>query len=187
MNPRDNLAGLRAAREELAREDVREERQAAILAPGSEDDIDYAKGLAPTVQKAPEPDFGARLKTAMTKLSDEKTKTDVEPSELRQKFDELGGAAAAHRRVGSHVYKYKPEFHGENGAGPGEKSGPMADELEHIPGVVEKGPDGIKRVDTGRLALSGASAVGQVVRKQDETDRTVDELRRAIEELKGAA
>lgn len=181
----DNLDDLRAAREELAREDEEKARTSAPLAPGSEDDSDYSHAPAPEAKK--EPNLPARFKGAMMRFSDEKTKTDVGPSELREKFEELGGDADAHRSVGSHVYKYKPEFHGEHGAGPGDKSGPMADELEHIPGVVVKGPDGIKRVDTGRLALSGASAVGQVVRKQDATDETVEELRRRLDELEGAA
>lgn len=71
----------------------------------------------------------------------------------------------AYRRPQSYSYEYKDP--GAAGAAPGEHAGPMADELAGIPGVVQQGPDGMQRVDTGRLALSNTSQVAKQRRELD--------------------
>ncbi len=71
--------------------------------------------------------------------------------------------ARALGEAGSYSYEYKDP--GAPGAAPGRHAGPMAQELEGIPGVVGAGPDGLKRVDTGRLALATASATGDQERR----------------------
>jgi hypothetical protein len=71
--------------------------------------------------------------------------------------------ARALGEAGSYSYEYKDP--GAPGAAPGRQAGPMAQELEGIPGVVKPGPDGLKRVDTGRLALATASATGDQERR----------------------
>jgi hypothetical protein len=52
----------------------------------------------------------------------------------------------------------------------------MADELEGIPGVVAPGPDGMKRVDTGRLTMANASETGKLRREMDELRSTIAAL-----------
>jgi hypothetical protein len=71
--------------------------------------------------------------------------------------------ARALGEAGSYSYEYKDPR--APGAAPGRQAGPMAQELEGIPGVVKPGPDGLKRVDTGRLALATASATGDQERR----------------------
>jgi hypothetical protein len=67
----------------------------------------------------------------------------------------------------AHSYKYKDP--NADGAAPGTHYGPMAQELEAAgpvgKSVVEQGPDGVKRVNTGRLSLALAGA-GHVLSKR---------------------
>lgn len=118
-------------------------------------------------------------------LSDKQSKakiTELE-NELQKTYAALGGAqspqpnvrapdtnaldrAAGYRGVGSYGYEYKDP--NAPGAAPGKQSGPMAQELQSLPGVVQQGPDGMKRVDTGRLTLNNASAIGQHQRDIDQ-------------------
>lgn len=61
------------------------------------------------------------------------------------------------------AYEYKdPERHGH-----GTFVSPMADDMEHLPGVVERGPDGMKTVNAPRLTLSLAGAMSEQQRQQD--------------------
>lgn len=71
--------------------------------------------------------------------------------------------ARALGEAGSYSYEYKNP--NAPGAAAGRHAGPMAQELERIPGVVGTGPDGLKRVDPGRLALATASATGDQERR----------------------
>lgn len=80
----------------------------------------------------------------------------------------------AFRRPRQYSYEYKdPTI---QGAAPGTHVGPMAHELEDIPGVVSTGPDGLKRVDTGRLGLATASQTAKHRRELDELKQKVDAL-----------
>lgn len=64
-------------------------------------------------------------------------------------------------KAGSYEYEYKnPKA---DGAAPGRHSGPMAQELPKS--MLKRGDDGLLRVDIGRLALSLASAMGDVQRR----------------------
>lgn len=55
--------------------------------------------------------------------------------------------------------------------GAGRYVGPMAQDLEHLPGVVEQGKDGKKAINAPRLTLANTAAVSELQRKQDELDR----------------
>ncbi len=55
--------------------------------------------------------------------------------------------------------------------GAGRYVGPMAQDLEHLPGVVEQGADGKKAINAPRLTLANTAAVSELQRKQDELDR----------------
>lgn len=64
--------------------------------------------------------------------------------------------------VGKYDYNYKdPDRHGH-----GRFRGPMAQELEDIPGVVHDTPEG-KMVDSGRLAMANASEIGELRREME--------------------
>ncbi len=91
--------------------------------------------------------------------------------------DALPAGVGDFSRVGSREYEYKDPS--APGAAPGRHAGPMAQELESIPGVVEEGDDGMKRVNTGRLSLANASATG-------ENARELEQLRRRLDALSGA-
>jgi hypothetical protein len=67
-------------------------------------------------------------------------------------------------KVGSYEYEYKDPR--EPGAAPGRHVGPMAHELRNLPGVVERGPDGMDRVNPDRLSLANASATGELAREK---------------------
>lgn len=91
--------------------------------------------------------------------------------------DALPAGTGDFSRVSSNEYNYKDPK--APGAATGRHAGPMAQELESIPGVVNEGPDGMKRVDTGRLSLANASATG-------ENARELMQLRKRLDALSGA-
>lgn len=82
---------------------------------------------------------------------------------------------AAYRRQGgepnlrpaqAYDYRYRsPEQHGE-----GRFVGPMAQDLEHLPGVVETKPGGEKAINADRLTLANTSAMSELQRRQDELE-----------------
>lgn len=71
------------------------------------------------------------------------------------------------RPARGYEYSYKnPERHGG-----GRYVGPMAQDLEHLPGVVKEDPSGTKMVDTSRLALVNTAAVSEQQRRLDRLER----------------
>jgi hypothetical protein len=156
----------------------------------------------PMAPRAPAPQqgnpmMGARMGAAM--MSDERSKKRIaELEDLNDTYAALLDTPAATSNVrpqapptadldrsnaralgeaGSYSYEYKDPR--APGAASGRQAGPMAQELEGIPGVVKPGPDGLKRVDTGRLALATASATGD----QERRLRQLEELNRDYEAL----
>lgn len=121
-------------------------------------------------------------------LSDERSKKEIR--ELKGKLGEayaaLGGPPGgsfdrdaldeAYARQGGSItlpsgssYEYKQP--GAAGAAPGRHVGPMAQDLEQNPatrGTVVTGPDGVKRVDTGRLSLVNTAALADTQRDMQE-------------------
>lgn len=86
-------------------------------------------------------------------------------------------ALAAAEAAPGYSYEYKDPKNGE-----GRYVGPMAQDLEKTPAgrsVVEDGPNG-KQIDTARLSLVNTAAVS-------EQQREIDELRRHLAALNGAA
>jgi len=74
-----------------------------------------------------------------------------------------GDEVADLRGAQPYEYEYKdPARHGE-----GSYVGPMAQDLEHLPGVVERGPDGTKAINTPRLTLGLTGAVSEQQRRMD--------------------
>lgn len=117
-------------------------------------------------------------------LSDEKSKTRIRELEgLRDRYEALldvptekpdvrapdtDALDRAYRGTSSNEYSYKDP--NAPGAAPGRHVGPMAHELRSLPGVVEKGSDGMDRVNPDRLSLANAAELG-------ETRRDLDALR----------
>lgn len=113
--------------------------------------------------------FGSTLAQLGAIASDRAAKTAIRP------LDDVFGASEARaaqdtgprfdlRPAEAFSYEYRdPARHGE-----GQFVGPMAQDLEHLPGVVQQQADGTKAVDTGRVAMVTASAVGE---QQKEIDR----------------
>jgi hypothetical protein len=76
------------------------------------------------------------------------------------------------RPAQGYEYSYKnPEEHGA-----GRYVGPMAQDLEHLPGVVERSPDGTKSINAPRLTLANTAAVSEQQRRLDELERRQQQL-----------
>lgn len=114
-------------------------------------------------------------------LSDERSKETIRA--LRSRLADLGEGGGERdldpnpfRSAENFEYEYKdPEA---RGAAPGRHVGPMAQDLEGIPGVVRERPDGMKEVDAGRLSMATAGEVGS-------QRREIDELRARLADLEG--
>lgn len=95
-----------------------------------------------------------------------------------QQLQALGGmgsfTAPNLRSAQGYEYSYKDPK--SPGAGPGRFVGPMAQDLENLPGVVEKGPDGQKAINAPRLSLATASAVSEQQRRLDEIQAQIAAL-----------
>lgn len=70
---------------------------------------------------------------------------------------------------GAQAYKYRYKDPDAYGAGEGEYVGPMAQDLEHLPGVVDEGPRG-KMVDPNRLTMVNTSAIGELQNRLDRVE-----------------
>lgn len=85
--------------------------------------------------------------------------------------DEAGDDAVdAMRELEPANFEYKDEFKGAPGAGSGEYTGIMAQDLEKTPagrGAVSTGPDGMKRVDGAKLSTLNSAALSKVVKDVD--------------------
>lgn len=103
---------------------------------------------------------------AIGKLSDSRAKTDVQ---------EGGDAFDEHLRVApGKRYRYLAGF-GEDPST--EQGGPMADDLEKSPfgkSIVQRGPDGLRRVDTGRLTLVNHAALSSMRSELDAIKAKLD-------------
>jgi hypothetical protein len=72
------------------------------------------------------------------------------------------------QHVQNFYYNYKPEAQDiDPSIDPNEKHlGPMAQDIEKVnPAAVKETPEGVKTVDTGRLALMNAGAIGDIARR----------------------
>jgi hypothetical protein len=85
--------------------------------------------------------------------------------------DSAGNEAVdAMRAVEPANFEYKPEFQSAPGAGDGEYTGIMAQDLEKTPagaGTVMRGADGLRRVDGAKLASLNTAALSKVVKDVD--------------------
>lgn len=76
--------------------------------------------------------------------------------------------------IQNYIYNYKPEAkHIDPSIDPDEEHiGPMAQDIEKVnPACIKETPNGIKTVDTGRLALMNAGAIADLARRLDDLER----------------
>ena len=78
-------------------------------------------------------------------------------------------------------FTYKPEYQNEAGADSEEHTGVIAQELEQLKsteGTVIEGEDGIKKVNTGQLALTDTAAIAELSRRVLALEEVVRELQK---------
>lgn len=91
----------------------------------------------------------------------------------RENFHPGSSTAVDLRNAQGYEYAYKdPEADGA-----GRYVGPMAQDLEHLPGVVEQGADGKKAINAPRLTLANTAAVSEQQRRMDELQAQLAALR----------
>ncbi len=91
------------------------------------------------------------------------TPTQPDTGALDAAYAREGGAPNL-RPAQGYEYSYRdPEADGA-----GRYVGPMAQNLEHLPGVVQEGPGGKKSIDPGRLTLVNTAAVSEQQRRLDQ-------------------
>jgi len=91
------------------------------------------------------------------------------------------------RFIKNSVYTYKPEATKiDSSIDPKQKHiGPMAQEIEKVnPACIIETPDGVKTVDTGRLSLMSAGAIGDLARLGLMQGKKINELSEQITSMK---
>jgi hypothetical protein len=115
------------------------------------------------------PPFDLReVKLIVAGLGNMDTDHDFEQDGHRWR-DDILDAYAEH--IMNYRYTYKPEAQEiDPEIDPEEEHiGPMAQDIEQVnPAAVKETPDGIKTVDTGRLALMNAGAIAELARQMKE-------------------
>jgi hypothetical protein len=92
---------------------------------------------------------------------------DAASARLSQDSTRYPTVAPDMRPAKGYEYSYKdPARYGE-----GRYVGPMAQDLEHIPGVVRSGKNGNKTIDAPRLTLANTAAVGEQQRRLDRLEQ----------------
>lgn len=99
--------------------------------------------------------------------------------------DEDGSVLSGYaEHIRNFLYTYKPEAQEiDSSIDPDEEHiGPMAQDIEKVnPACVKETPEGVKTVDTARLALMNAGAIGDIARQLKELTSKLEELERAIQ------
>ena len=94
---------------------------------------------------------------------------DYDPDDYDSWGDEDGSILGAYAdNIKNYVYNYKPEAtQVDPNIDPNQEHiGPMAQDIEQVnPACVKETPEGVKTVDTGRLAMMNAGAIGDLARE----------------------
>jgi len=96
---------------------------------------------------------------------------DLDRAYERSQYDIAIGDPYDLRPAKPYTYEYKDPK--APGAKPGKQTGPMAQDLEHLPGVVQQTPQG-KMVDTQRLTAVNASALGEQQKRLDRLEARLE-------------
>lgn len=109
----------------------------------------------------------------------------VPPPGWKPETDLYGVRNPDFRPAQGYTYEYKSEARGA-GAPPGKQYGPMAQDLEQVPGVVKRDPaSGYKTVDTSRLSLANTAAISEQQRRDDDMQRRLDALQSLVARIRG--
>lgn len=101
--------------------------------------------------------------------------------------DTLNGYA---KYIKNSVYTYKPEALAVDPTIDVNEThiGPMAQEIEKVvPAAVKETPDGVKTVNTDRLSLTNAGAVGDLARQNRMQGKAIAQLMQEVRDLKAAS
>ena len=94
---------------------------------------------------------------------------DYDPNDYDSWGDEDGSLLGAYaNNIKNYVYNYKPEAtQVDPNIDPNQEHiGPMAQDIEHVnPACVKETPEGVKTVDTSRLAMMNAGVIGDLARE----------------------
>ena len=94
---------------------------------------------------------------------------DYDPNDYDSWDDEDGSILGAYAdNIKNYVYSYKPEAtQVDPNIDPNQEHiGPMAQDIEQVnPACIKETPEGVKTVDTGRLAMMNAGAIGDLARE----------------------
>ena len=94
---------------------------------------------------------------------------DYDPNDYDSWDDEDGSILGAYAdNIKNYVYNYKPEAtQVDPNIDPNQEHiGPMAQDIEQVnPACIKETPEGVKTVDTGRLAMMNAGAIGDLARE----------------------
>ncbi len=94
---------------------------------------------------------------------------DYDPNDYDNWDDEDGSILGAYAdNIKNYVYNYKPEATQiDPNIDPNQEHiGPMAQDIEQVnPACIKETPEGVKTVDTGRLAMMNAGAIGDLARE----------------------
>lgn len=105
---------------------------------------------------------------------------DYDPDDYDSWGDEDGSILGAYAdNIKNYVYNYKPEaIQVDPNIDPNQEHiGPMAQDIEQVnPACVKETPEGVKTVDTGRLAMMNAGAIGDLAREIQEIKARLTKL-----------
>lgn len=153
--------------------------------------LDFAKdellnpGKWGDIKKVQLDDLDAKTRAAVEKrvaelmTKQQQALAEVPPDKIGsdERAKNSGGKMSAmdvFRKTPGYSYEYKHGMMGAPGTAPGKHFGPMAQDLEKTPAgksVVKPGPDGMKRVDTSRLALLQSAALHDIVKRLDKMEK----------------
>ena len=105
---------------------------------------------------------------------------DYDPDDYDSWGDEDGSILGAYaNNIKNYVYNYKPEAtQVDPNIDPNQEHiGPMAQDIEQVnPACVKETPEGVKTVDTSRLAMMNAGAIGDLAREIQEIKARLTKL-----------
>ena len=105
---------------------------------------------------------------------------DYDPNDYDNWEDEDDSVLNAYaENIKNYVYNYKPEATEiDSSIDPNQEHiGPMAQDIEQVnPACVKETPEGVKTVDTARLAMMNAGAIGDLAREMQEIKERLNKL-----------
>jgi hypothetical protein len=139
---------------------------------------------------------GGTIGSEAGRASDVRVKKNIRPVEMANPYRVLDGPPPLDEKPAPRQLEqanpytdmrpakgYRYEYTDPAKYGEGEHVGPMAQDLEKSPataGTVFTDPEGVKRIDTGRLSLANTSAISEQQRRQDDIAQQLADLEQRI-------